>query len=99
MAPEANSRNLSQGEAKRQLGILLSWPFSVIGKEVISWISILGSATVFLFLALCKDLPAEATIQDSSATLLHRSKINDNHYAGERVYRHGSRPAVLPRPG
>jgi phospholipid/cholesterol/gamma-HCH transport system permease protein len=54
MVPEANSRNFSQGEAKRRLGISLSWPFSVIGKEVISWISILGSATIFLFLALFK---------------------------------------------
>ena len=54
MAPEANSRNLSQGEAKRRLGILLSRPFSAIGSAAIRWVNILGSATVFLFLALLK---------------------------------------------
>jgi phospholipid/cholesterol/gamma-HCH transport system permease protein len=54
MALTANNQASSEGEAKRRLGILLSRPFSAIGKEVISWISIIGSATVFLFLALLK---------------------------------------------
>jgi len=54
MAPEANSRNLSQGEAKKRVGILLSRPFSSIGRAVIRWVNILGSATIFLFLALLK---------------------------------------------
>jgi phospholipid/cholesterol/gamma-HCH transport system permease protein len=54
MALTADNHQSSESEAKRRLGILLSRPFSVIGKEVISWISIIGSATVFLFLALFK---------------------------------------------
>jgi len=54
MTPEANSRNLSQGEAKKRVGILLSRPFSSIGRAVIRWVNILGSATIFLFLALLK---------------------------------------------
>ncbi|MGD0021531.1 MAG: ABC transporter permease [Smithellaceae bacterium] len=54
MAPEANSQNLSPDETKRRLGILLSRPFSYIGRAVIGWVNILGSATIFLFLALLK---------------------------------------------
>ena len=54
MAFTANSQSSSENKIKWQLGILLSRPFSVIGREVISWVNNLGAATIFLFLSLQK---------------------------------------------
>jgi phospholipid/cholesterol/gamma-HCH transport system permease protein len=54
MVPAVDNQTRSENETKWQLGMLLSRPFSAIGRAVIRWISILGSATVFLFLALVK---------------------------------------------
>ena len=54
MALTANSQSSSEKKIKWQLGILLSRPFSVIGREAISWVNNLGAATIFLFLSLQK---------------------------------------------
>jgi len=54
MALTVNSQSSSEKKIKRQLGILLSRPFSVIGREAISWVNNLGAATIFLFLSLQK---------------------------------------------
>jgi phospholipid/cholesterol/gamma-HCH transport system permease protein len=54
MALTANSQSNSENEVKCQPGILLSKPFSVIGRTVIDWVNNLGAATVFLFLSLQK---------------------------------------------
>jgi phospholipid/cholesterol/gamma-HCH transport system permease protein len=54
MALNANSQSNSENEVKCQPGILLSKPFSVIGRTVIDWVNNLGAATVFLFLSLQK---------------------------------------------
>ena len=54
MALTANSQTSPEGEAKRRLGILLSIPLSAVGRVTIHWVNILGSATVFLILALLK---------------------------------------------
>ena len=54
MALTANSQNSSEIEAKRQLGMLLSRPFSIIGRAVINGVNNLGAATIFLFLSLRK---------------------------------------------
>jgi phospholipid/cholesterol/gamma-HCH transport system permease protein len=54
MAFTANSQSSPEKKIKWQPGILLSWPFSVIGREAISWVNNLGAATIFLILALQK---------------------------------------------
>ena len=54
MALTANSQSSSEKKIKWQLGILLSRPFSVIGRAAISWVNNLGAATIFLFLSLQK---------------------------------------------
>lgn len=54
MALTANSQTSSEGETKRRLGILLSRPLSAVGRAAINWVNILGSATVFLVLAVLK---------------------------------------------
>jgi phospholipid/cholesterol/gamma-HCH transport system permease protein len=54
MAPTANSQNISENEVKRQIGLLLSRPFSIIGKAVINGVNNLGAATIFLVLSLRK---------------------------------------------
>jgi phospholipid/cholesterol/gamma-HCH transport system permease protein len=54
MALTANSLSSPEKESGWKLGRLLTLPFSVIGREVISWVKNLGAATIFLFLALQK---------------------------------------------
>jgi len=54
MALTADNQQSSESKAKWHLGLLLPQLFAVIGRVVIGWISIIGSATVFLFLALLK---------------------------------------------
>lgn len=54
MALTANSQNSSEIEEKRQLDMLLSRPFSIVGKAVINGVNNLGAATIFLFLSLRK---------------------------------------------
>jgi phospholipid/cholesterol/gamma-HCH transport system permease protein len=49
-----NNKKSPEGEAKCQSGICLTQPFAFIGKAVIGWINVLGTATVFLFTALWK---------------------------------------------
>ena len=49
-----NNQCASEGEAKRQPGTFLAQPVTLIGETVIGWINVLGTATVFLFMALWK---------------------------------------------
>jgi phospholipid/cholesterol/gamma-HCH transport system permease protein len=54
MALTKNNQTSSECEAKSQSGIGLKQPFTFIGKAVIDWINALGTATIFLFMALVK---------------------------------------------
>ena len=54
MALTENNQNGSEFEAKSQSGIRFAQPFTLIGETVIGWINVLGTATVFLFMALLK---------------------------------------------
>ena len=54
MALIENNQCGSEGEAKCRSGICLAQPFTLIGETVIGWINVLGTATVFLFMALWK---------------------------------------------
>jgi phospholipid/cholesterol/gamma-HCH transport system permease protein len=52
MALDANSQSLSRGKARWQVGLLLTSPFTLIGRGAIRWVSNLGAASIFLLLAL-----------------------------------------------
>jgi phospholipid/cholesterol/gamma-HCH transport system permease protein len=54
MALTKNNQNSPGGEEKCGLGLFLTRPFTLIGEAVIGWINVLGTATVFLFMALWK---------------------------------------------
>ena len=54
MALTENNQCGSEGEAKRWPDTFLVQPFTLIGETVIGWINVLGTATVFLFMALWK---------------------------------------------
>jgi phospholipid/cholesterol/gamma-HCH transport system permease protein len=54
VALTANSQNSSGNKIKLQPDMLLSRPFSIIGKAVINWVNNLGAVTIFLFLSLLK---------------------------------------------
>jgi phospholipid/cholesterol/gamma-HCH transport system permease protein len=54
MALTENNQSGSEFEAKSQSGIRFAQPFTLIGEEVIGWINVLGTATIFLFMALVK---------------------------------------------
>ena len=54
MALTENNQCGSKGEAKCRSGMFLVQPFTLIGETVIGWINVLGTATVFLFMALLK---------------------------------------------
>jgi phospholipid/cholesterol/gamma-HCH transport system permease protein len=54
MALTENNQCGSEGEAKRRSSTFLVQPFTLIGETVIGWINVLGTATVFLFMALWK---------------------------------------------
>ena len=54
MARDTNTRKSSESEAKCRPGMFLAQPFTFIGEAVISWINVLGAATVFLLMALLK---------------------------------------------
>ncbi|MCX5848761.1 MAG: ABC transporter permease [Deltaproteobacteria bacterium] len=54
MALTENKQCCPEGEEKCGTGIFLTQPFAFIGKAVIGWIDVLGTATVFLFMALWK---------------------------------------------
>ena len=54
MAPETNTQKSSESGAKWRPEILLTSPFSYIGRQVIRWVNNLGAATIFLYLALLK---------------------------------------------
>ena len=54
MALTENNQITPECEAKRQSGICLTQSFTLIGETVIGWINVLGTATVFLFMALWK---------------------------------------------
>jgi phospholipid/cholesterol/gamma-HCH transport system permease protein len=56
MALTTNTQDCSENEAKWQLGMALSRPFSFIGRATINWIDNLGASAVFLILALLKIL-------------------------------------------
>ena len=54
MALTENNLQSSECEAKRRPGIFLTRLFAFIGEKVIGWINILGTATIFLFMAVWK---------------------------------------------
>jgi len=54
MALTENNQCGSKGEAKRRPSTFPVQPFTLIGETVIGWINVLGTATVFLFMALLK---------------------------------------------
>ena len=54
MALTENNQCGSEDEAKCRSGMFLVQPFTLIGETVIDWINVLGTATVFLFMALWK---------------------------------------------
>jgi len=54
MALTENNQKSSACEEKRWTGVFPAEPFTFIGEAVISWINGLGTATVFLFMALVK---------------------------------------------
>jgi phospholipid/cholesterol/gamma-HCH transport system permease protein len=54
MAVKGHNQRNSEGEKSRQFGILLSLPFSFIGRIVINGINGLGSSFIFLLSALMK---------------------------------------------
>ena len=54
MALTGHNQRSSEREASRQLGMLLSSPFSVIGRAVINGINSLGASFIFLLLALMR---------------------------------------------
>ena len=54
MALTENNQSGAECEAKSQSGIRFAQPFILIGETVIGWINVLGTATVFLFMALWK---------------------------------------------
>jgi phospholipid/cholesterol/gamma-HCH transport system permease protein len=54
MAHDTNTQISPESDAKWRLGILLTSPFSFIGRQVIKGVNNLGAATIFLYLALIK---------------------------------------------
>jgi phospholipid/cholesterol/gamma-HCH transport system permease protein len=54
MAHDTNTRKSPENETKCRPGMFLAQPFTFIGEAVIGWINGLGTATVFLFMALLK---------------------------------------------
>jgi len=54
MALTENNQSGPECEAKSQSGMRIAQPFTLIGETVIGWINVLGTATVFLFMALVK---------------------------------------------
>lgn len=54
MALTENNQCGSEDEEKYGSGMFLTWPFTLIGETVIGWINVLGTATIFLFMALWK---------------------------------------------
>jgi phospholipid/cholesterol/gamma-HCH transport system permease protein len=54
MALTENNQCGSEDEEKCGPGMFLTQPFTLIGETVIGWINVLGTATVFLFMALWK---------------------------------------------
>ena len=54
MAHDTNIRKSPENEPKCRPGMFLAQPFTFIGEAVIGWINGLGTATVFLFMALLK---------------------------------------------
>ena len=54
MAHDTNTQKSSESKVKCRPGMFLAQPFTFIGEVVIGWINVLGTATVFLFMALWK---------------------------------------------
>ena len=54
MAENLNNQHNQQDNGKYRQGMFLAQPFIVIGEKVIGWINVLGTATIFLFMALWK---------------------------------------------
>src|SRR5450759_1812580 len=54
MAQNTNTQKSPESGAKWRLEILLTSPFSFIGRQVIRGVNNLGAATIFLYLALIK---------------------------------------------
>jgi phospholipid/cholesterol/gamma-HCH transport system permease protein len=54
MALTENNQCGSEDEKKYGSGMFLTRPFTLVGETVIGWINVLGTATIFLFMALWK---------------------------------------------
>lgn len=54
MAENVNNQHNQQDNGKYRQEMFLAQPFIVIGEKVIDWINVLGTATIFLFMALWK---------------------------------------------
>jgi len=54
MVDDTNTRKNPEGGVKCRRGMFLAQPFTFIGEAVIGWVNGLGTATVFLFMALLK---------------------------------------------
>lgn len=54
MADDTNTQKTSESVAKLQPGMMLAGFFSFIGGRVIQWVNNIGTATIFLYLALIK---------------------------------------------
>jgi phospholipid/cholesterol/gamma-HCH transport system permease protein len=54
MAENENNQQLVNNEGACKAGTLLTEPFAHIGEKVIGWINVLGTATIFLVMALWK---------------------------------------------
>ena len=54
MAISPESQDLSENKDKRQLGLLLTRLFAVIGTAVITWVNHLGASAIFLILSMLK---------------------------------------------
>jgi phospholipid/cholesterol/gamma-HCH transport system permease protein len=54
MAENEKNQRLSNNEKEGGTGTRLAEPFALIGKKVIGWIDVLGTATIFLVMALWK---------------------------------------------
>ena len=82
MAHDTNTQISPESDAKWRLGILLTSPFSFIGRQVIKGVNNLGAATIFLYLALIKTFRSKQlpkTVQQLfSQGFLHRDRDQQN---------------------
>jgi hypothetical protein len=54
MAINGDNQNVSENKEECRVERFLTRPFALIGEKVIGWINVLGTATIFLFMAVWK---------------------------------------------